>query len=82
MTKEQAKSLTEGLRADPVKYWFPIILGVLSIATMIWSSSGNFQALRSKATGNESRIERLEERFDKRIVRIEDKIDMLLSKVK
>ena len=80
MTKTQSDSLTSGLKADRVQYWFPVILAILTITTAIWSSSADNQKTKSLALENTGRIERHEERADKRLGRIETKVDILIGR--
>ena len=82
MTKNEKESLVSGLNADPVKYWFPIILGLLSILTLAMSGSAKFQKVDSDTGANRERIDRIDKRWDKRLERMESKIDKILTESK
>lgn len=64
------------------KYWVPIVLAILSIFAYVWSSATRFQAIDSLSTENREKIEKIEKRVDDRLIRIENKLDMIQLKMR
>ena len=62
-------------KADKMGYWILIIGSVLGITTYVWTSATKFQMIDSRSLENLKKIERFQENVDKKLIRIEDKID-------
>ena len=62
------------------RVWIPVVLAVLGIFAYVWSSATRFQAIDSRSIENRGKIERIEVRLDRRLIRIENKIDMIITK--
>jgi len=64
------------------KYWLPTILAVLTVSAYVWSSATKFQEITSGYKENEKNLEKLEVRVESRLIRIENKQDIILSKLR
>jgi len=71
--------MTKG-RADAFKWWIPTTLLVLTVIAYVWSSATRFQVIDSRSLENAKDIGEYKDRTDDRLLRIEQKIDVLLLK--
>lgn len=79
MTKQQLDGLTKK-GSDTVVVWVPVVVGFLMIFTFIWTASADTQKIKSSIKNLGERVDREIVVSDKRLDRMETKIDMILAK--
>lgn len=65
---------------DSVRFWIVVVGFVCLMVTYVWNSSAKIQKTESRSLTNKDSIEQLENRIYHRLDRIENKIDLIISK--
>lgn len=65
-----------------VSGWVGVTVGVLAVVAYVWSSATKVEEINSRSMNNAKKLDKIEQRNEARFIRVENKLDLILQKVR
>jgi hypothetical protein len=66
-------------RFNQLSWWLGTVIAVLSLFSFVWSGATRIKGVEDKCLNGQERLDRLEVSIEKRLERIENKIDYMVK---